>query len=129
MLRISLAKALGLTFVVEVLSMPITAMALLIISGSLLKFVIDSSKALSKSCSQTGRSVSGIILIVIELTVARRRIISVAKRVHRLSFLGKGISVSASRTELLPDDWSPHTTSWGSDKMLSRPHLRTWATV
>ncbi len=42
--------------------------------------------------------------MVIASLVARGNIISVANHVQRLSFLGKGISVRASRTELLPAD-------------------------
>ena len=74
-----------------------------------------------------GCLVSRIALIVSEPAVARRKIISVANRVQRLSFLRNGISVSASRTELFPDDQSPQTTSWRSDRMLSRPYLGSWA--
>jgi hypothetical protein len=43
------------------------------------------------------------------------RINSVAKRVQRLSFLGKGMPEIASKTELLPDDWSPQTMSCGRE--------------
>jgi len=35
---------------------------------------------------------------------ARRRMTSVANRVHMLSLVGKGIPEIASKTELLPDD-------------------------
>jgi hypothetical protein len=45
-----------------------------------------------------------MILVLIEGVGALRRTISVAKRVQRFSFLGKGISVIASRTELFPDN-------------------------
>ena len=86
---------------------------------------MDPEKLSIDDCSATDRVVAGIILMVSELTGARRRMISVAKRVHKESCLGNGISVRASRTELFPADWSPQTTSRGSDKTLSSPHLRT----
>lgn len=35
----------------------------------------------------------------------------------------------ASSTELLPADWSPHTTSCGNDKTPLRPHFCTFATT
>lgn len=95
--------------------------------GSSSKSVMDSLKGRIDSCSLVGRLVSRIALIVSEPAVARRKIISVANRVQRLSFLRNGISVSASRTELFPDDQSPQTTSWRSDRMLSRPYLGSWA--
>jgi hypothetical protein len=54
---------------------------------------------------------------------------SVAKRVHKFSFRGNGISVMASSTELLPDDWSPHTTNCGSSTMPLRPVRRSLSTM
>jgi len=77
-------------------------------------------------CSGMGRSLSGVIVIVLVDDAERRRMIfvcqhlvytaqvpltSVANLVHRFSLRGKGISVMASSTELFPDDWSPQTTS------------------
>ncbi len=61
--------------------------------------------------------------MVREFVDARRKMISVANLVQRLSFRGNGISVRASRTEVFPADWSPQTTNWGSERMLSRPHF------
>lgn len=55
--------------------------------------------------------------------------ISVAKRVQRFSLRGNGISVIASRTELLPEDWSPETTSWGCWTMPLRPLRRSLSTL
>lgn len=58
---------------------------------------------------------SGMMDAVISVTGARRKIIYVAKRVHRLLSRGNGSSVKPSKTELLPLDWSPTTTSCGSE--------------
>ncbi len=127
MLRTSLAKVLDLK--VDLLLILIRLVALFIKSGSFSKFEMNSLKASMEFRSSLGLSWSEITLIVIASLVARRRIISVTNRVQRLSLRGKGISVSASRTELLSADWSSHTTSWGRDSMLSRPHLRSWSTM
>jgi hypothetical protein len=44
-----------------------------------------------------------------------RRINSIAKRVQRLSFVGKGMPEIASKNELLLEDWSPQTISCGRE--------------
>jgi hypothetical protein len=49
--------------------------------------------------------------------------------VQRFSFLGKGISVIASRTELFPDDWLPQTTSCGRETIPSSPHCLSESTI
>jgi hypothetical protein len=54
---------------------------------------------------------------------------SVANLVHRFSLRGNRISVMASSTELLPDDWSPQTTSWGSSTMPLSPVRRSLSTM
>ena len=49
----------------------------------------------------------------IDSSAARRRITSVANLVQRVSLRGNGTPETASRTELLPLDWSPQTISCG----------------
>lgn len=109
LVNFSLANALDLEKGIWLI--PIRVVALSIKEGSSSKSEMDSWKASMWSRSAWGRSASGITLIVMASLVARRKIISVANRVQRLSFLGKRTSVRASRTELLPADWSPQTTS------------------
>lgn len=46
-------------------------------------------------------------------SVARRKITSVANLVQRVSLRGNGRPEMASRTELLPLDWSPQTINCG----------------
>lgn len=65
---------------------------------------MEAAKALIDSYSAEERSTSRMTLIVKKLVGARRRIISVGYRVHKLSFLGKDTSVNASSTELFPAD-------------------------
>jgi len=72
--------------------------------GNSVKSLIVSEKALMIACSAGGRVSAGMIRILRESVKARRRVISVAKRVQRLLFLGKGISVKASKTELFSVD-------------------------
>ncbi len=127
MLRTSLTKALNLK--VDLLLILIRLVALFIKSESFSKFEMNFLKASMKFRSALDLSLSEITLIVIASLVARRRIISVTNRVQRLSLRGKEISVSISRTELLPTDWSLHTTSWERNSMLSRSHLRSWSTM
>jgi hypothetical protein len=102
MLRTSFEKALGLLS--EELVRPIASIATNIMSGRSEKSVMASSNLSSVAHSAAGRDASGITLIVRVSVTERRRMISVAKRVQRLSFLGKGISVRASRTDDFPAD-------------------------
>src|SRR5438045_3931479 len=110
MLRTSFAKARERDPDERSPSMPITDIAFAMISGRSSKFVITALKDLIDSISDVGRLLSGMTLMVSESVTARLKIISVAYLVQRLSLLGNGISVSASRTELFPADCSPQTT-------------------
>lgn len=101
-LKTSLANARVLESDLVVSSMPMIVIAAAMTQGSSSKLVIDSANELIDSCSLAGRSGSGITLMVSEFEEARCNMISVANRVHRLSFLGTRISVRASRTELFP---------------------------
>ena len=57
---------------------------------------------------------------MVKLSVGpRRKMISVAYLVHKLSLAGNGISVTASRVELFPEDCWPQTTICGKGKILS----------
>jgi len=55
-------------------------------------------------CSSSERPGPGTMATEILIIDACRRMTSVAKRVQRLSLVGKGIPEMASKTELLPDD-------------------------
>jgi hypothetical protein len=68
-------------------------MALSMTAGRSSKSVMTSEKSWSRFCSSCGREWAGMMRIVRELSGSRRRLISVAKRVHRLSLRGNGISV------------------------------------
>jgi hypothetical protein len=83
---------------------PMTVAAFDMTPGNSAKSAIVAEKALMVVFSAALRFSSGIMLGRRESTAPRRRVISVAKRVQRLSFRGKGTSVKASRTELLPED-------------------------
>ena len=61
--------------------------ALSIIWGKSLRSVMDSEKLVIFSCSGLGRFSSGMIFSSKLSVGSRRRLISVAKRVQRLSFL------------------------------------------
>lgn len=65
---------------------------------------MDLLKDFSFICSCFGRSLSGVMVIDIVEDGERRRIISVANRVHKFSLRGNGISVIASSTLDFPDD-------------------------
>ena len=88
----------------DILLIPIRVVTLFIKEKSSLKSEMDFLKAPIGPRFLGGLSLSGITLIVIVLVVTRRRMISIANRVQRLSFRRKGISVKASRTEFLPAD-------------------------
>lgn len=88
----------------EALLMPITTIAFSIIRGSSSKSVIDFLNIFIGFCSFVSRLVSGITLIVKELAVARRKIISVANRVQRLLFLRNKIFVSVSKIKFFSTD-------------------------
>lgn len=98
-------------------------------SESSSKFLMESLKFVSSACSFAGRALSGIIFVVINDSGKRGRTISVANRVQRFSLRGKGISVMASKTELLPDNWSPQATSCSNGTMSSMPHSRKESTT
>lgn len=85
-------------------SRPITAIAFVITSGKSLKLAMVSLKSLIVVCLEDGLSGSGMTRTMRRSLRPRRKVILVANRVYKLSFLGKGISVSASRTELLLAD-------------------------
>ena len=74
------------------------------ISGSCSKSQIDLLNDLRSSCSCCSRSLSGVIVIEMVEDGERRRMISVANRVHKFSFLGNGICVMASKTLDFPED-------------------------
>ena len=86
-------------------AIPIVAITRSIIWGRPPKSVIDLTKALIDSFSFRGRALLGITLIVSILIRLRRRLISIANRVYRLSFYRKRISIRALRVELFPIDW------------------------
>ncbi len=68
------------------------------------KLAIDIKKELIVLWSSADRELSGMILMATFSVGSQRRLISVANLVHKLSFLGNGISVKASRRELFPAD-------------------------
>ena len=106
-LRTSLVKARVEAIAEESLVdgfIPIAVAAFDIIPGNSAKSAIVAKKALIVAFSAALRFSSGIMLRRRESTALRRRVISIAKRVQRLSFRGKGTLVKASRTELLPED-------------------------
>jgi hypothetical protein len=70
-------------------------MALSMTVGRSLKSVITSEKSRSRPFSSCERVSAGMMRTVRELSGSRRRLISVAKRVQRLSLRGNGISVDA----------------------------------
>lgn len=108
---------------------PMTWVASSMISGSWAKLVIDLWNDFNFVISCFGRFLSGFIVIDMVEEAERRKMISVAKRVHRFSLRGNGISVIASRTELFPLDWSPQTTSWGRPTMPLKPVRRSLSTM
>jgi len=101
---------------------PIACVASSITSGNSSKLLMDLMNDFNLFCSWIGRSLSGVMEMVLVDSGERRRIIlarqyacitasikhsvltSVANLVHRFSFLGKGISVMASSTDDLPED-------------------------
>jgi hypothetical protein len=129
MLRTSRAKARGVdsgSLSFETLMTTITSF---IISGSSPKLLTERSKTLIFSFLAAGQALSRVILTVSDGILARRRLISVAKRVHRILLLGKGIPVSASRIDLFPADWSPQITNCGSGSVPFRPHFPICTTM
>jgi hypothetical protein len=108
---------------------PMAFVALSMRSGSSSKFVIESLNFVSSSFSFAERALSSMIFVAIDDFYERRSTISVANRVQRFSFRGKGISVMASNTELFPEDWSPQTTSCGNGIMSSMLHCRNESTI
>lgn len=53
----------------------------------------------------------GAMAIDSPIVLVLQRILSVANRVQRSSFVGNGTLEISSRTELWPEDWSPQTIS------------------
>jgi hypothetical protein len=62
--------------------------------------VLGLAELVSGQFSSSMRSSSGLIMQEMDCSVSRRSLISVAKRVHKFSLRGNGVSVIASRTEL-----------------------------
>jgi len=129
MLSTSLAKGRPLVTKAASFTIPMTGIGLFITIGSFWKSVIAALNDLTTFYLVTGPSLSGMTLITSEFVDARRKMISAGNLVYRLSFLGNGISVGDSKTELFPADWSSQTTSWGNERAFSRSHLRSWATT
>ena len=81
-------KAWGWDSTAKVLSIPIRATALFVMRGESSKIRDGFLKGIDKSPLSIGWSASGIVLIVMELAVARRKYTSMAQWVHRSAFLG-----------------------------------------
>ena len=90
----------------EVVDMPMNSFAFSIRIGSSSKFVRLLRNSDSRRCSAADRFRLGTMEIDKSTVDVLRRISSVAKRVQRLSFFGKGMPEIASKTELLPEDWT-----------------------
>ena len=63
--------------------------------------------------------------VMVKAVSACSNMLSVANLVHSPSCRGNGIPVIPSRIDLLPADWSPHTTSCGKAMWSLIPLLRT----
>ena len=106
---------------------PIASFALSTRSGKSLSRSVGILNSKSLFFSSSDLSAPGLTLTSTLVEVLRRSISSVAKRVHRVSLIGKRTPDIASKTELFPDDWSSHTTSWGKGTWRSIPQERRWS--
>ena len=72
------------------------------------------------NCSER-EVIDSIVVTMIRSSSECRRMISVGNLMHISSWRGKGRLVMPFRIELFPEDWSPHTTSWGRSTWSSMP--------